>query len=240
MGIGEKLKNERIKQGYSLQEVEEDTKIRKYYLDALENDNYEVLPPKVYATGFVRRYAKFLGLDEGEYVEIFKQVAYGDDSHQELPPIQAPSTKDFPRSISWQNVLVALVFLVAVIWVGDYLVAYFTKEHSIPPNHIQQPVVEQPQQEEEKPADNIISSPEETGVKIVIEANQDCWLNVIVDNETQYNATLVAGEKLTFSGDDKVYVKAGNAGGIKIIYNGEEMSPLGNSGEVKEATYTPF
>ncbi len=241
MGIGEKLKNERLKQGISLQEVEKDTKIRKYYLDAIENENYSVLPPKVYAVGFVKRYAKFLDLDVEEYAELFKQAAYGTEPNE---IIKEPPKKIRPQgiesSITWKNVLVALVFLITVIWLGDYLITYFTKDHNISPNKGQQPIVEQHKEVDEKSDKEITPPKQQTGVEIVIEANQNCWLNVVVDNDSQYNAILNAGENLTFNGADKIYLKAGNAGGIKIIYNGEEMPPLGNNGEVKEATYTPF
>lgn len=243
MGIGEKLKDERIKQGFTLQEVEEDTKIRKFYLEAIENDNYGILPPKVYATGFVRRYAKFLGLNEDEYAELFKQAAYGSSDKEELIEIKPQSDrgKGLESTITWKNVVVALVFLLVVIWVGDYLIAYFTKEHSSPPNNINQPIVEQPIVEEEKPKKDEKKPNEiKSGVEIIIVAEQNCWLNVVVDNESEYNAILQAGENLTFTGKEKIYLKAGNAGGIKITYNGEEMPPLGKDWEVKEATYTPL
>lgn len=45
MGVGEKLQEERLRQGFTLEEIEEETKIRKYYLQALEEENYKVLPP---------------------------------------------------------------------------------------------------------------------------------------------------------------------------------------------------
>ena len=46
MGVGQKLQDERLRQGLSLEEIEEETKIRKYYLEALEQENYDVLPPR--------------------------------------------------------------------------------------------------------------------------------------------------------------------------------------------------
>lgn len=246
MGIGEKFKEERIRQGFSLDEVEEDTKIRKYYLDAIENDNYIVLPPKVYAVGFVKRYAKFLGLNEHEYSELFKNAVYGSepsDPSENISidkPTQLPSYHN-PNTISWKNVLVALVFLITVIWAGDYLITYFTKEHNLPPNSGNQPIVQQPTQpQEQTPIEDNKPEQEQMGVEIVIKAQQNCWLNVIVDDISEYNAILTAGENLTFNGTNKIYVKAGNAGGITITYNGEEMSSLGEYGEVKEATYTPY
>lgn len=245
MGIGEKFREERLKQGYSLEAVEDETKIRKYYLEAIEEENFNLLPAKVYATGFVKRYAKFLNLNEQESVELFKNAAYGKEEAEDLYDIKPPTRSLEPRSnISWRNVIIAIVFLVVVIWTGDYLIAYFTSEHKLPPNS-KTPIVEMPNGEDGENSGEIIidndnKPPMHEGVEIKIIANQKCWLSIIVDGEEQYNAILPVGETLTFNGDDKIYLKAGNAGGIVITYNGEEMPLLGQTGEVKEATYTSF
>ena len=61
--IGRILEQKRKEQGLSLEEVEQATKIRKRYLDGLERENYAVLPDGVYAQGFLKTYANFLGLD---------------------------------------------------------------------------------------------------------------------------------------------------------------------------------
>lgn len=243
MGIGDKLKEERIRQGYSLEEVEEDTKIRKYYLEAIEDGNFAILPPKVYAVGFVKRYAKFLGLNEQEYADEFKEAAYGSEPPESIDLDKPSKIPTIETTISWKNVLVAFVFLAAVIWAGDYLITYFTKDHTLPPNHGNQPIVQQPNQVEEDENvidENNMENEQPTGVEIVIQASQSCWLNVIVDDVPEYSATLAAGETLTFNGNDKIYLKAGNAGGITITYNGEEIPVLGQQGEVKEATFTSY
>ena len=52
-------------------------KIRKDHLEALEKDRLEDLPGKTYAIGFVRSYARHLGLDATQYVERFKQEISG-------------------------------------------------------------------------------------------------------------------------------------------------------------------
>lgn len=243
MGIGKQFKDERLKQGYSLEVVEEETKIRKYYLEAIENENFNQLPAKVYATGFVKRYAKFLNLNEQECVELFKNTAYGAEEPEELYEIKPSQSLEPKSNISWKNVVIAIVFLVVVIWTGDYLIAYFTNEHKLPPNPVN-PIVEAPNIENgdssELPNNDSEKPPKLEGVEIKIVANQKCWLNIIVDGEDQYNAILSAGDTLTFNGKDKIYLKAGNAGGIAITYNGEEMPPLGQPWEVKEATYTPY
>ena len=72
---------------------------------------------------------------------------------------------------------------------------------------------------------------------VLIEANQDCWLNVEVDGETVFTKTLKAGEKQEFEGKQSVYLKAGNAGGIDITYNGKKVEPIGEHGEVTETEF---
>jgi cytoskeleton protein RodZ len=61
--IGRFLEQKRKEKGLSLEEVEQATKIRKRYLDGLEREDYAVLPAGVYAQGFLKTYANFLGLD---------------------------------------------------------------------------------------------------------------------------------------------------------------------------------
>ena len=75
MPWGEELKKRREELGCTLQTAEEGTKIRKLYLQALENDDFAVLPPRIYAIGFVKNYARFLGLDEEILVRQFKELA---------------------------------------------------------------------------------------------------------------------------------------------------------------------
>ena len=61
--IGRILEQTRRERGISLEEVEQATKIRKRYLTGLEREDYALLPDAVYAQGFLKTYANFLGLD---------------------------------------------------------------------------------------------------------------------------------------------------------------------------------
>jgi cytoskeleton protein RodZ len=70
--IGSILREAREKQNQSIQNAVEATKIRSKYLLALENGQFEIIPGQVYVKGFIRSYAKFLGLNGEELVERFK------------------------------------------------------------------------------------------------------------------------------------------------------------------------
>jgi len=61
--IGQVLEKKRLEKGLSLKEVEQATKIRTRYLEGLEREDPTVLPDPVYARGFLKTYANFLGLD---------------------------------------------------------------------------------------------------------------------------------------------------------------------------------
>ena len=71
--IGAALQQERERQGLSLEELEERTKIRTRYLRALENEDWDIIPGPTYVRGFLRTYAEALGLDPEELVDDYRE-----------------------------------------------------------------------------------------------------------------------------------------------------------------------
>lgn len=61
--MASKLKEEREKAGYSIENVAEILKIRKQYIIDLEEETFEGIPGKVYVDGYIKMYYEFLGLD---------------------------------------------------------------------------------------------------------------------------------------------------------------------------------
>lgn len=61
--VGAQLRERRTTLGLTLADGERDTRINRLYLEALEDDDFEALPAPVYARGFMRSYARYLGLD---------------------------------------------------------------------------------------------------------------------------------------------------------------------------------
>ena len=83
--IGSKFSEARIRKGLSIEEVSQATKIRKEFLEAIEDGQYNKLPSTAYAYGFVRNYAKFLGLNPEQSVAIFKREFDADKAFDVLP-----------------------------------------------------------------------------------------------------------------------------------------------------------
>ncbi|MFD0616783.1 helix-turn-helix domain-containing protein [Paenibacillus sp. GCM10027629] len=70
--LGDLLRNARLEKGMSLDDIQELTKIRKRYLEAIEDGDYKVLPGSFYVRAFVKTYAETLGLDSDEIVQLYK------------------------------------------------------------------------------------------------------------------------------------------------------------------------
>ena len=75
--VGQDLRAARLRRGDDLATVSRALKIRKDYLEAVEEDNFAGLPGKTYAIGFVRSYSGYLGLDSARTVERYKQEISG-------------------------------------------------------------------------------------------------------------------------------------------------------------------
>jgi cytoskeletal protein RodZ len=71
--VGKILREARVDKLLSLDEVEKHTKIRKELLEALEADNYDKLPPSTFVQGFIKNYGKYLGLDVGKLLAVFRR-----------------------------------------------------------------------------------------------------------------------------------------------------------------------
>lgn len=70
--LGEMLRSARESRGLDRARIERDTRIRERYLSALERGAYDELPGDVYARGFLRAYATYLGLDPDAMVALYR------------------------------------------------------------------------------------------------------------------------------------------------------------------------
>jgi cytoskeleton protein RodZ len=115
--IGTKLREERLRRGLELEQVEAETRIRVKYLRALEDERFDVLPGDAYARAFLRDYAEELGLDAQELVDELNETTGPPDDVVLTPPrtaepLQAPWVGR-GRALGWA-VLVVIAVLAAV------------------------------------------------------------------------------------------------------------------------------
>ncbi len=125
-GFGETLRQARAHKSVTLKEAEQSTRINRHHLAALEDENFEALPPLIYQRGIVRNYSVYLDLDPAKMLSLFEEahgtiagpVAAG--GVMAVPPIDMPShwAPNF-AIIAFSVVLSAIVFA----WVYSAYVA---------------------------------------------------------------------------------------------------------------------
>ena len=77
-GLGELFKRGREKLGLSVDQVVEITRLRKHFVEALENENWDDLPPGVFVRGFIRAYAQVVGLDEKKALSLYESSSHAE------------------------------------------------------------------------------------------------------------------------------------------------------------------
>ncbi len=129
MGFGERLQREREMRGITLDEIANATKIGTRSLRALEQEDFDKLPGGIFNKGFVRAYARYLGIDEEQAVSDYL-TATGEPAHkdpldsEELKKLEEnwkttrASVSDERKPIPWRG-LIALL-LVAVLLAGGW------------------------------------------------------------------------------------------------------------------------
>ncbi|MDQ8733290.1 RodZ domain-containing protein [Paenibacillus sp. LHD-38] len=123
--LGELLRKARDQRGLTLDDIQETTKIRKRYLEAIESGDHTVLPGPFYVRAFVKNYSEAVGLDPDEVLRLYQHEVPAAPAEQISEPIVVRS----PRRVKSQsserlgkigfNVMMwsFLILIVVVIWV---------------------------------------------------------------------------------------------------------------------------
>ncbi len=243
--LGDLLRQSREQLGLSLDEVEASTHIRRAYLEALEAENFDALPNRVATRGFLRNYASALKLDATYVLELYEQgrthgvvgrPAFIEDR------VQLKSIPMTPPSRFSPDLLIGFLLITALL--GAIL--YFVYEQYLLPLELTSATSFSPATSEaaillptptppptDTPTPTITPTPLfYTGVTVELVITNESWVQVLVDETKAFEGVLQAGERRHWTGDHQVAVRAGNAGGVEVIVNGESKGLMGEPGQV--------
>src|SRR6478672_19226 len=115
--FGDRLRREREMRGITLEEITESTKISRRHLEALEGEHFDQLPGGVFNKGFVRAYARFLGIDGDQAVADYSAASNEQPEQEDKFPLEIheePNRRLNPRR-SQLPVVFAIAALVGVL-----------------------------------------------------------------------------------------------------------------------------
>jgi cytoskeletal protein RodZ len=112
--IGGSLREARLKRNLTSADVQKAIRIRDRYLQALEEERWELLPGDAYVKGFLRTYADYLGLDGNLYVEEYNSRFARPDEPQLVPERFARSGSRF-GGVGFLRPLIVVAVIVAIV-----------------------------------------------------------------------------------------------------------------------------
>lgn len=259
--VGDILRREREKQGRTIADVEQGTSIRALYIEHIERGNVAELPGMVYAKGFVRNYAKFLGLNAENLVQQFAEEN-GSASPSSAPE---PETSAPTRRISLSNVgdeslsnisigtpsasyagifgklAAGIIVLVVLVGGGAAVISAINsparETAATPPVKTEQPAPA-PAAAEADASDATRAAAAADGVRVSVTLTERCWTEVTVDGKSVFEGIIEKGKTENWQGKESVVVRAGNAGALDVACNGKKLGKFGDNGEVVERRFT--
>lgn len=322
--FGQTLRTEREKRNLNIEDVAEQLKINVRQLRALENGDIDSLPHPAYARGFLRSYAKLLGLDpeQGQQLSgsVDSEVKGMQENSGNQAPLAPPTLQKTGRSGMSRLAYILLTLFVICgicyyVWdtglVNEILEQYLPKKEQgaklqsadtfmaqkdarraledtqpqispeepaenrpvYPPRETVQAPIQKPVEPlqatipikaedlsgsahagtipaepvEEKAA--LVENPPEennteenrtaSGHKLVITAVEECWIYSNADKSDTRQFSLRKGDTFALPFMETLVLKLGNAGGVRLRYDGNDLPPPGTSGQVKTITFPP-
>lgn len=131
--LGEKLRQAREERGITISEVAEQTRISGLYLACIENDDYRTLPGGIFNKGFVKSFAKYVGVDEQEALQDYARlVANQDNEIVDEPKTYRPQvlTDERNSTSNLPTIIIAVLILGLMTWGVLTLVGYVQNQPS--------------------------------------------------------------------------------------------------------------
>jgi cytoskeleton protein RodZ len=238
---GAVLLEERRRQSLSVGDVSRHLKLSVRQVEALENDDFKVFGGPVFVHGFLRNYAKLLGLDSGKLIEVAdRSLMPQEDAEFRVAKAAMPNN-------SSQKSVVPLFLIAAIVIVGvlgwmltrqdpsqvasisaqdDSNAARLMTDSRNETAALTEPGAEvpAPMPVDSLPVRPAIQAPEVALGVMQLEFDEESWVEVTDRNGEVILSTLgEQGTTRTVSGQPPLLVIVGNTGGVKLTYNDQPV-----------------
>ena len=236
--FGEYLRRERLKEQRTLDEESKATGVPAIYLEALEENDFEKLPPTIYVRGYLATFARAHGLSSHELRERFESAfrehrRVREEASASIFGLFSPPGEKFQWR-DWSVPIGLALALLAFSLVSQYLPGEVQEtgtagEESPPPPREE---ARSPQLRAAAPANAAF---EEAPVRVMLRAEEVTRVSIAIDGGGTDEWSLQAGETRYLAAEGEIVLTLGNAGAVRLNYNGRELGFIGDKGEVKRA-----
>jgi transcriptional regulator with XRE-family HTH domain len=226
--IGEALRQAREAAGLTLAEVAERTKVRPGILAEIEADDHDRLPALTYSLGFVKAYARTVGMDPIAAAERYRQESRKGDpipTQVDLQPLEAkrlPSTRLVVATVALLALLVAGFWAWGAGWLASTPPAEPTDQMTAAANNVQ------PAEPETEEAAAPAADP---AAPVTVTAREEVWLRISDGTETLFMGTMTPGQSMALPAGRAWQLRTGRAGALDVKVGGTAVPPLGGPAE---------
>jgi cytoskeleton protein RodZ len=238
--FGEWLRRQRELREISLRDIAERTKISLRYLEAMEADRFDLLPAPIFAKGFLREYARYVGLSPDEVINHYLAVQQPEVPEEKedtlirrsrpkpVDPGQPPVRRTWSYGLVLTLAGLILLALVAVAaWLADKRRDQPAAEQQSAP-----PIAAPPAPAVQAPAPLPPAEEPRAPLEVTLDFTKDCWVEAVIDGENRFSELRVQGESLQLQAETSVVLTLGNAGAVEVQVNGHPLPLAGQEGEV--------
>lgn len=227
--IGEELRRARESAGLTLAEVAERTKVRPGILAEIEADDHDRLPALTYSLGFVKAYARTVGLDPTAAGERYRMESQKGDPIPTMVDLQPLEAKRLPSGRLVAGSVALLAVLVAGFWAWG--AGWLT---GTPPAEPQVEAVDAApaEPEAEEAAGPAPAAPTaDPSAPVTITAREEVWLRISDGQETFFMGTMTAGQSMALPPGRAWQLRTGRAGALDVKVGSSAIPPLGGPAE---------
>jgi len=256
-GFGERLRRERELRGISREEICAATRIGTRYLEALESEQWQILPGGVFNRGFVRAAARFLGLDEDDLVAEYDLAIgkQGSSIERGAAPALAPLPQQLKKTGAGRFAFLGAFCLLLLLGTGWLVWRWQHTTLRQPANEADRALpaplaagrpegVAPSALGEDAPgvisaavaARSSPSRPDVPGLQLKVEAGKETEVSVSADGSKVFEGSMIAGQSRTFTAQDAIDISAKDAGALLLELNGQTLAPLGPPGQPGNVT----
>jgi len=227
--LGEKLRQAREERGITLSEVAEQTRISPIYLESIDNDDYRRLPGGIFNRGFVKSYAKYVGINEQEALLDYSRLQNELEAPQEVetrPYKPEVLTDDRTGSSMMPTVFLAGVILALMTGGILFLVSYLRKPAEPATNVAPKPNSNTETQSNSSVENIPPSVPEMSSLKVEFKAlTEPVSLSATSDGKSSSNV-VAAGSMMTFEPKEslKLTYSKSLAQTVQLTINGKSIT----------------
>ena len=249
--FGAQLKREREQRKISLDDISVSTKIGTRFLRAIEENQFDQLPGGIFNKGFIRAYARHLGLNEEQAVADYLEAtgATATDTmaeSQAATPEPVLQRENGAAQIPWGTL--AILLLVLAMGLASWNFYSREKSRSSEPraetlatqresSTLRPAASTQPIASNTAPGETVAQAPAAESFTVLLKARDESWISAATDGNAPAEQTLLASNEKSFVARSQLTLKIGNAGAIDVYFNGQKLAPQGEEGEVKTLTF---